>query len=182
MRVIETDLEGVLIVESNVYHDERGYFLESWNRQRYGQAGLDISFVQDNVSFSKKGVLRGLHFQVAPRAQGKLVSVLGGEVFDVAVDLRSKSPTFGRWVGTYLSEENRRQLYVPDGFAHGFAVTSQTALVSYKCTEVYSPEHEQSLIWNDPELGIEWPVSEPLLSVKDRAAPRLSELALAPRQ
>lgn len=182
MKVIETDLEGVLIVESSVHHDERGYFLESWNRERYGQAGLDISFVQDNVSFSEKGVLRGLHFQVAPRAQGKLVSVLEGEVFDVAVDLRSGNPNFGRWVGTYLSEENRRQLYVPEGFAHGFAVTSRTALVSYKCTKAYSPAHERSLVWNDPEIGIEWPISDPLLSVKDRAAPRLSELALPPEQ
>jgi len=180
MKVTETDLEGVLVFEPTIHRDKRGYFMESWNRERYAAAGLDISFVQDNVSFSKNAVLRGLHFQVPPRPQGKLVSVLSGEVFDVAVDLRSGAPTFGRWVGRYLSEENRRQLYVPVGFAHGFVVTSQTALVSYKCTEVYSPGHERSLAWDDPEVGIEWPVSEPLLSPKDQAAPRLHELALAP--
>ena len=178
MKATETPLEGVVIIEPDVYRDERGYFMETWNRERYAAVGLDVSFVQDNVSRSKNGVLRGMHFQVAPRGQGKLVSVLEGEIYDVAVDLRADSPTFARWFGTHLSGENRRQLYIPEGFAHGFVVTGETALVLYKCTEIYSPEHERSLAWDDPEIGIEWPVAEPLLSPKDRAAPRLSELAM----
>lgn len=180
MKVTRAPLDGVLIFEPAVFEDERGFFLESWNRERYAAAGLDVSFVQDNLSFSRKGVLRGLHFQLPPRAQGKLVSVLTGEVFDVAVDLRTGSPTFGRWFGTHLSAANRRQMYVPEGFAHGFQVTSDAAHFSYKCTDVYSPEHERTLRWNDPEIGIEWPIADPVLSPKDAPAPRLRELALAP--
>jgi len=180
MRVTDTGLGGVLVFEPKVHRDERGYFMETWNRERYAASGLDVSFVQDNISFSKNGVLRGLHFQIAPRTQGKLVSVLEGEIFDVAVDLRPDSPTFARWFGAYLSNDNRRQLYVPEGFAHGFVVTGETALVVYKCTDLYSPEHERSLAWDDPEVKIEWPVADPLLSPKDGAAPRLSELELSP--
>ena len=182
MKVTTTELEGVLVFEPEVYHDERGSFMETWNQDRYAALGLAPSFVQDNVSFSKNGVLRGLHFQVSPREQGKLVTVLDGEIFDVAVDLRVESPTFGRWFGAHLSEENRRQLYVPEGLAHGFVVTGESALVGYKCTDLYSPVHERSLAWNDPEVAIEWPVSEPLLSPKDRSAPHLRDLALAPRR
>lgn len=145
------------------------------NRKRYADAGLPADFVQDNVSFSARGVLRGLHFQ-NPNPQGKLVSVLQGEVFDVAVDVRVGSPTFGRWVGASLSADNRRQLYVPEDFAHGFVVTSETALFQYKCTGYYHPEAEGAVAWNDADVGIEWPIADPVLSAKDRAAPSLSAM------
>jgi dTDP-4-dehydrorhamnose 3,5-epimerase len=170
-----TALSGVLLLEPRVFRDSRGFFAETWHRERYAQLGIGAHFVQDNVSFSRRGVLRGLHYQ-NPSAQGKLVSVLQGEVFDVAVDLRRGSPTFARWVGIELSAENLRQLWIPEGFAHGFVVTSETALFSYKCTEFYRPEHERSLRWNDPEIGIEWPVPEPVLSPKDAEAPLLREV------
>ncbi len=175
MNVIETDLPGVLIVEPKVFGDERGFFMESWNGRRYEEAGLPGSFVQDNLSFSAHGVLRGLHFQ-NPQPQGKLVSVLQGEVFDVAVDIRIGSPTFGRWAGVTLSAENKRQFYVPPGFAHGFVVTSETALFFYKCTDYYAPSAEGVVLWNDPDIGIGWPVAEPVLSERDRAAPPLREM------
>jgi dTDP-4-dehydrorhamnose 3,5-epimerase len=149
--------------------------METWNRARYEEVGLPARFVQDNLSFSARGVLRGLHFQ-NPGAQGKLVSVLQGEVFDVAVDIRVGSPTYGRWVGTNLSAENKRQFYVPEGFAHGFVVTSDTALLHYKCTGYYHPEAEGSIIWNDEDIGVMWPVDAPVLSEKDRAAPPLREV------
>lgn len=167
-----TRLPGVLILEPAVYRDARGFFLETWNQARYAEAGLPERFVQDNLSFSSRGVLRGLHYQ-HPHAQGKLLSVLQGEVFDVAVDLRVGSPTFARWEGVTLSAANRRQLYVPEGFAHGFLVTSETALVSYKCTEYYQPRYEAGVWWDDPDLGIAWPLAAPTLSPKDQAAPRL---------
>ena len=179
MNVRETDLPGVLVVEPDVFGDERGFFLETWNRTRYENAGLPGNFVQDNLSFSSRGVLRGLHFQ-NPHPQGKLVHVLQGEVFDVAVDIRVGSPTFGRWVGVSLSSENKRQLWVPEGFAHGFVVTSETALFSYKCTDFYHREAEAGVLWNDPEIGINWPVEEPTLSDKDLAAPRLSKSEALP--
>jgi dTDP-4-dehydrorhamnose 3,5-epimerase len=172
MKVIPTSIPEVLIVEPRVFPDERGYFLETWNRQRYADAGIDVEFVQDNLSFSRRGVLRGLHYQ-NPGAQGKLVSVAQGEVFDVAVDLRTDSPTFGRWVGATLSHENQRRLWVPAGFAHGFVVTSDTAVFAYKCTDYYAPQHERSLLWNDPEIGIRWPVESPIVSAKDAEAPTL---------
>jgi dTDP-4-dehydrorhamnose 3,5-epimerase len=175
MNVIETDLPGVLIVEPNVFGDERGFFMESWNGRRYEEAGLPGRFVQDNLSYSARGVLRGLHFQ-NPRLQGKLVSVLQGEVFDVAVDIRVGSPTFGRWTGTALSAENRRQFYVPEGFAHGFLVTSEATLFFYKCTDYYAPSAEGAILWNDPDIGIEWPTDAPILSERDRTAPRLREV------
>ena len=174
MNITETELPGVLIVEPKVFGDERGFFMESYNAGRYAEAGLPESFVQDNLSFSRRGVLRGLHFQ-NPQPQGKLVSVLQGEVFDVAVDIRVGSPTFGRWTGVTLSAENKRQFYVPPDFAHGFVVTSDVALFYYKCTEYYAPASEGSVLWNDPEIGIEWPIESPTLSEKDRAAPTLRE-------
>jgi len=176
MNIIQTALTGVIIIEPKVFGDARGYFLETWNRPRYEAAGLPGGFIQDNLSLSSKGVLRGLHYQ-RPFAQGKLLSVLDGEIFDVAVDIRRGSPEFGRWVGVILSGANRRQLYVPPGFAHGFCVMSETALVTYKCTEVYHPEADRGVRWDDPAIGIDWPVAEPNISDKDRRAPLLSAIA-----
>jgi dTDP-4-dehydrorhamnose 3,5-epimerase len=158
-----------------VFHDSRGRFLELHHEERYAGAGVDARFVQDNVSVSKRHVLRGLHFQ-HPRAQGKLISVLEGEVFDVAVDVRRGSPTFARWVGFTLSGENAAQLWIPPGFAHGFVVTGEHALVAYKCTEPYVPAAEHTVRWDDPEIGIEWPVTEPELSLRDATAPTLAAL------
>jgi dTDP-4-dehydrorhamnose 3,5-epimerase len=175
MHVTPTALPSVLLIEPAVFGDARGYFFETYHRQRYSQSGMPREFVQDNVSRSARGILRGLHLQ-EPHAQGKLVQVLEGEVFDVAVDVRVGSPTFGKWAGERLSGENHRQLYIPEGFAHGFCVISESALLQYKCTELYHPETELSIAWNDPELGIEWPVVEPVLSAKDRAAKRLSDI------
>ena len=175
MNVIRCELEGLLVLEPQVFGDARGFFLETWNQRRYTEAGLAVPFVQDNLSFSRRGTLRGLHFQ-NPSPQGKLVSVLTGEVFDVAVDLRRRSPTFGQWLGTTLSEENRRQFYVPPGFAHGFVVVSETALFHYKCTEFYSPKDELTLRWDDPQVGIRWPVENPVLSPKDAKGLLLREL------
>lgn len=175
MEVIETKLPGVMIVEPNVFGDERGFFMETWNEARYKEAGLPYEFVQDNLSSSQHGVLRGLHFQ-NPSQQGKLVYVLQGEVFDVAVDIRAGSPHFGEWTGVTLSAENKRQFYVPEGFAHGFVVTSDLALFAYKCTDRYNGDAEGSVLWNDPGIGIEWPIEEPVLSGKDWEAPLLSEM------
>jgi len=175
MDVFETDLPGVRIIEPDVYSDDRGAFMETWSARAYGKHGLDVAFVQDNLSRSRRHVLRGLHFQ-NPRPQGKLISVLKGQVYDVVVDIRAQSETFGEWEGTVLSSDNARQLYVPEGFAHGFVVTSEEALFHYKCTDFYHPETEGVICWDDPELGIEWPVEEPILSDRDREAPRLSEL------
>ena len=175
MNVTTCDLQGLLIIEPEVFGDSRGYFMESWNRQRYREAGLNFDFVQDNFSLSRRGTLRGLHFQ-NPLAQGKLVSVLQGDVFDVGVDIRRVSPTFGRWFGMTLSGENKRQFYLPPGFAHGFLVLSEMALFHYKCTDYYSPQDEQGFRWDDPDVGIEWPVENPLLSKRDAAAPRLNAI------
>lgn len=175
MKIIETRLPGVLIVEPKVFGDARGYFMESFQAERYAAAGIAGPFVQDNLSFSRRGILRGLHLQ-NPRPQGKLVQVLQGEVFDVAVDVRVGSPTFGQWEGVILSAENARQYYVPPGFAHGFVVTSETALFAYKCTDYYMPQSEISLLWNDSDIGIEWPVTEPQLSVKDAAGLLLADI------
>ncbi|HMI91680.1 MAG TPA: dTDP-4-dehydrorhamnose 3,5-epimerase [Polyangiales bacterium] len=171
-----TKLPGLLILEPKVYSDPRGYFFESWSDRRYAEHGVPTSFVQDNVSRSTRGTLRGLHLQAPPMEQGKLVSVLDGEVFDVVVDVRPGSPSFGQWLGETLSASNARQLYVPPGFAHGFCVLSESALFAYKCTQYYSPQAERALRWNDPEIGIAWPLAEPLLSDKDAAAPSLREL------
>jgi len=175
VNVIKTDLPGALIIEPKVFGDARGFFMESWNAARYEEHGIPNHFVQDNLSYSACGVLRGLHFQ-NPNPQGKLVSVLEGEVFDVAVDIRVGSPTFGVWTGVTLSAENKHQFYVPPDFAHGFIVTSEAALFSYKCTDYYNPQADGSILWNDPEIGVEWPVEDPTLSEKDRAAPSLSEI------
>jgi dTDP-4-dehydrorhamnose 3,5-epimerase len=175
MNVIQTDLPGVLIIEPRVFGDARGFFMETWQQQRYAEAGIPERFVQDNLSFSRQGILRGLHYQ-HPQAQGKLVYVLQGEVYDVAVDIRVGSPHFGRWAGVTLSADNKRQFYVPPGFAHGFCVTSEMALFAYKCTEFYNPALEGSVRWDDPELGINWPSPEPLLSDKDREAPLLKDV------
>jgi dTDP-4-dehydrorhamnose 3,5-epimerase len=175
MNVITCDIPGLLVIEPKVFGDARGFFMETWNRQRYAAAGLDWDFVQDNVSLSRHGILRGLHFQ-NPAGQGKLVYVLQGEVYDVAVDLRKSSPTFGRSYGLMLSAENKRQFFVPPGFAHGFAVLSETALFVYKCTSLYAPQNELTLAWNDPELGINWPLEAPVLSEKDARGLRLRDI------
>ena len=175
MQVERTKLEGVLLVTPKVFGDDRGFFMETYNQGIAADLGLPTSFVQDNHSKSSKGVLRGLHYQY-PKWQGKLVRVVQGEIFDVAVDIRAGSPTFGEWVGYLLNQENKQQLYVPEGFAHGFVVTSDTAEVVYKCTDMYAPEQEGSLLWNDPAIGIEWPVDEPLLSAKDKVGTLLADL------
>jgi len=180
VEVIKTSLEGVVIIEPKVFGDERGFFLETFQADRYrDQAGIDLPFVQDNHSRSAKGVLRGLHFQKT-KPQGKLVRVVRGEVFDVAVDIRRGSPTFGQWEGVILSEENKRQFWVPPGYAHGFVVLSDVADFEYKCTDYYDPSDEGSLAWNDPDVGITWPLdkldSDPQLSAKDMDAGSLASL------
>ena len=174
MNVLRCPLEGLLVLEPQVFGDARGFFMETWNRARYRDAGLDVDFVQDNISFSRRGILRGLHFQ-NPKSQGKLLQVLLGEVFDVAVDVRRSSPSFGKWHGVTLSSENKRQFYVPPGFAHGFAVVSETALFHYKCTDFYSPKDEVTIRWDDPDIDVKWPVNEPILSHRDAQAVRLRE-------
>jgi dTDP-4-dehydrorhamnose 3,5-epimerase len=179
VKVVATELPGVLLVEPRVFGDARGFFFETFHAERYAAAGIPGPFVQDNLSRSGRGTLRGLHFQ-EPRAQGKLVQVLQGAVWDVAVDVRKGSPHFGRWVGMELSEENRRQLWIPPGFAHGFCVLSDSADFLYKCTEFYAPEVERAVRWDDPALGIHWPVAEPVLSAKDSAAPLLADAPVLP--
>lgn len=176
MKVEETELPGVLVIEPEVFADERGHFLEIYRSDRYRALGLPDLSAQDNVSFSRRGVLRGLHLQ-HPRGQAKLCHVLQGEVFDVAVDLRRSSSHFGKWMGLRLSAEGHRQLFVPAGFAHGFCVLSETALFSYRCSEPYVREQELAIRWNDPQLAIRWPVREPLLSPRDATAPLLAEIA-----
>ncbi len=174
MTFIELSIPGVIVVEPVVHGDERGFFMETFRESLFREAGIDGPFVQDNHSRSGKGVLRGLHVQ-NPFAQGKLVRVIVGEVFDVAVDVRPGSPTFGRWEGEVLSADNRRMLWIPPGFAHGFCVLSEQAEFVYKCTEYYHPEAEQSILWNDPRIGILWPIAEPLLSERDRRGMSLDE-------
>jgi dTDP-4-dehydrorhamnose 3,5-epimerase len=175
LKVIETRLPGVLILEPKVFGDERGFFVETFQVERYRAAGISLPFVQDNHSRSSRGVLRGLHAQ-KPHAQGKLVRVATGTVFDVAVDIDPSSDTFGQWVGVELSDTNQRQLWIPPGYAHGFQVVSERADFEYKCTDTYHPEAEIGVIWDDPDLGIEWPVPDPQLSPKDRKLPRLAEI------
>jgi len=175
VKVIETTLPGVLILEPKVFPDGRGYFLETWSKKRYEEVGIKDEFVQDNVSVSGKGVLRGLHFQY-PQSQGKLVQVLSGEAFDVAVDIRTGSPTFGQWTLAILSEANHRQIYIPPGFAHGFCVLSESAAFSYKCTDYYNASTEGGIIFNDPDIDIDWPVKEPAMSEKDSKYPRLKDI------
>jgi dTDP-4-dehydrorhamnose 3,5-epimerase len=175
MKVHKTQLPGVLLIEPRIFKDERGFFMESWHLSRYEALGIDSRFAQDNVSLSNRGVLRGLHYQ-NPKAQGKLAWVLEGEVFDVAVDVRKGSPTFGKWQGFQLSSENNHQLWIPPGFAHGFCVTSERALFSYKCSESYSPQDEMSVLYNDPEIGIQWPDLKFSLSEKDVKAAKLKDI------
>jgi len=181
MKVISTHIEGLLVIEPNVFGDDRGFFYESFNAKRFAElTGVEAEFVQDNHSRSAKNVLRGLHYQIE-QAQGKLVRVTTGSVFDVAVDLRKSSPTFGKWYGLELSAENKRQLWIPAGFGHGFVVTSDVAEFLYKTTDYYAPQHERSIIWNDPDIGIEWPLAaEPLLSGKDQKGVRLAEAEVFP--
>lgn len=175
MRILETGLDGVVIIEPRVHGDDRGYFLESWKASVYGAHDLPASFAQANVSRSAKGVLRGLHYQYQ-RPQGKLVSVMVGRIFDVAVDIRPGSASFGHWAGSELSADNHRQMYVPEGFAHGFLVLSDYALFHYHCTAEYSPEHDAAIAWDDPEIGIKWPCRPQTISGKDRLAPQLQDV------
>ena len=175
MKVLATDLPGVLLIEPDVYRDPRGFFLETYHQMKYAEAGIPGPLVQDNHSFSLRSTLRGLHAQ-GRRPQGKLVRAVEGEMFDVAVDIRRGSPTFGRWVGFVLSGENFRQLWIPAGFAHGFCVLSERVHVEYKCSDYYDPGHEIGIAWNDPQVGIRWPIERPVLSAKDAAAPRLAEI------
>jgi dTDP-4-dehydrorhamnose 3,5-epimerase len=179
MNVIPTALKEVLIVEPDVYADKRGFFMETYHQDRYRKAGMPQVFVQDNLSFSVKGALRGLHYQIS-RPQAKLVQVVSGDIFDVAVDIRKGSPTFGQWAGVILSSETKRQLFVPEGFAHGFCVLSETALFLYKCSDLYAQGGEGGILWSDPAIGIEWPITDPIISDKDSRLPCLS--ALLPHQ
>ena len=176
MKVRETEIPGVLLVEPTVYRDERGFLLETWNEARYREHGIDVPFVQDNHAGSTAPALRGLHLQAEPSLQAKLVRAVEGEVWDVAVDVRVGSPTFGRYVGVTLSSENLRQLFIPAGFAHGYCVASERAQVEYKISAPHAPECELAIAWNDPEIAIPWPVRAPLLSERDRTAPTLAEV------
>lgn len=177
MKFTPTRIEDVLLIEPKVFEDARGFFMETYVADRFREHGIDVEFVQDNHAASSKGVLRGMHYQIR-HGQAKLVRVVQGEVFDVAVDVRPGSRTFGHWVGYNLSADNKRQLYVPAGFAHGYCVLSDTAEFIYKCSDYYHPEDEGGLIWNDPDVGIEWPVTDPILSQKDTNHPRLKDIRL----
>lgn len=175
MEIIKTEISDLLIIKPRVFEDDRGYFYESFNQEEYAQRGVNLEFVQDNQSRSKRGVLRGLHFQKPPFAQGKLVRVLQGCVFDVAVDIRKNSPTFGQWHAVILSEDNKLQYWIPPGFAHGFLTLENDTIFSYKCTAPYNKESEGSIRWNDPQLAITWSYYDPILSEKDKIAPLFSE-------
>ncbi len=177
MEVIKTEIEGLLIIKPKVFGDERGYFFESYNEQSYKLAGIDFNFVQDNISKSKKGTIRGLHYQIGDKAQGKLCKVIYGKVLDVAVDIRFGSPTFGKYFSSELSEENHTQLWIPLGFAHGFSVLSDEAIFAYKCTAAYSKEHERAIIFNDHDLNINWKVDNPIVSEKDLKAPSFKDIS-----
>lgn len=174
MEVVSTPIDGVLLIKPDVFRDPRGFFVETWQQKRYEEAGIRLPFVQDNHSRSVRGVLRGIHFQIA-HPQGKLISVSVGRVYDVAVDLRPDSPSFGQWYGAELTADNQHQLWIAPGLAHGFCVLSDAAHFHYKCTEYYTPGDEGAIVWNDPDLAIPWPVREPILSAKDAAAPTLKE-------
>lgn len=176
MKVIETNIPGLLIIEPNVFGDERGYFFESFNSEVFMKAGLEANFMQDNESKSAKGVLRGLHFQEPPYEQGKLVRVARGGVIDVSVDIRKESPTYGQWEAIELTEENKRMIWIPPGFAHGFVTLREDTIFIYKCTNVYHRESENSIYWNDPGLNIDWGVENPTVSEKDKNAPSFEEL------
>ena len=177
MEFLGTELPGVTLIRPTVHSDDRGYFMETWQARLFREAGIDADFVQDNFSLSEKGTLRGLHYQIE-QPQGKLVRVVSGEVFDVAVDVRKSSATFGQWAGHILSEENKHQAWIPPGFAHGFLVLSDKVRFEYKCTDYYAPEHDRCIRWNDPDIGIDWPLpagNQPVLSDKDAAAPFLKD-------
>jgi dTDP-4-dehydrorhamnose 3,5-epimerase len=178
MKIHPTRLEGVVIVEPKVFTDPRGFFFETYQAIRYRENGIDCQFVQDNLSYSVKNTLRGLHYQ-HPHGQAKLVSVIKGEVFDVAVDIRRGSPNFGKWFGVTLSAENHRQMLIPEGFAHGFCVLSDDAVFSYKCSDFYTPEAERGIVWNDAQIGIEWPIKDPILSDKDGNYPSLKDVPVS---
>ena len=175
MKIITTSIEGILIIEPKTFEDNRGFFMETYNQKRYNASGINATFVQDNLSYSLKNTLRGLHFQIK-HPQAKLIQVISGEIFDVAVDLRSGSATFGKWTGIHLSDENKRQMFIPEGFAHGFCVLSEFALFYYKCSDFYAPEDEGGIIWSDPDIGVEWPVENPIISEKDNQFQKLSGL------
>lgn len=177
MQVEDTPLPGVKLLTPRVFGDDRGFFMETFNQRAAAAAGMPTRWVQDNHSYSQYGVLRGLHYQY-PTWQGKLVRVVQGEIFDVAVDIRADSATFGQWFGAWLSGENKKQMFVPDGFAHGFCVTSRDAHVLYKCTTLYEPEEDAGVLWNDPDIGVQWPLDEPIISTKDQNAPRLQDIRL----
>lgn len=182
MNIIETAIPDVKIIEPKVFGDHRGFFMETWNQKVFQDAGINAEFVQDNHSKSAHGILRGLHYQLQ-QTQGKLVRVTAGEVFDVVVDIRRSSPTFGKWVGVLLNDENKRMMWIPPGFAHGFYVTSRSAEFLYKCTDFWAPQYERSLLWNDPQLNIPWPLvdqQEPILSEKDKNGALLSEAEVFP--
>jgi dTDP-4-dehydrorhamnose 3,5-epimerase len=176
MEIVETKLKGVLVLKPKVFEDARGHFFESYNEKLFEAAGLKLNFVQDNQSLSQKGVLRGLHFQNPPHAQGKLVRVITGAVFDVAVDIRKNSPTYGQWFGQELSAANHWMMYIPEGFAHGFATLEDNTIFAYKCTNFYNKPSEDCLLWSDPEIGIDWKIKDPLLSEKDLQGKKLKDL------
>jgi dTDP-4-dehydrorhamnose 3,5-epimerase len=175
MKIVTTSIEGIFIIEPKVFNDSRGFFMETYNRNKYIKAGIDTVFVQDNLSYSVKDTVRGLHFQIK-NPQAKLIQVITGEIFDVAVDIREGSATFGKWTGFHLSDRNKRQLFVPKGFAHGFCVLSETAHFLYKCSDFYAPDDEGGIIWSDPAIGIDWPVENPIISEKDKQYSNLSYL------
>lgn len=175
MEVVETKLKGVLVLKPKIFEDARGHFFESYNKTLFENAGLNLNFVQDNQSLSQKGVLRGLHFQNPPHAQGKLVRVITGAVFDVAVDIRKGSPTYGHWFGQELNDKNKWMMYIPEGFAHGFATLENNTIFAYKCTNYYNKPSEDCLLWNDPDIGISWGLSDPLLSEKDLQGKRIKD-------
>lgn len=171
MELIKTSIDGLLIIKPDVFKDDRGYFFESYNKERFAKTGLNMDFIQDNESKSDKGVLRGLHFQKPPFAQGKLVRVIKGSVMDVAVDLRKDSPTYGKWESVVLTEDNKLQFWIPEGFAHGFVALEDNTIFNYKCTNVYNKESEGSILWNDPDININWNIDNPILSEKDKISP-----------
>jgi dTDP-4-dehydrorhamnose 3,5-epimerase len=175
MKISKTTLDGVLIVEPDCFEDVRGAFMETYHEQRYSNSGISPVFVQDNLSYSVHGTLRGLHYQF-DNVQAKLVQVIDGEIYDVAVDVRYGSPTFGQWIGVYLSSDNKKQLFIPEGFAHGFCVTSDRVIFMYKCSDFYTPESEGGILWSDPELSIDWPIATPILSEKDQKNPLLNDI------
>jgi dTDP-4-dehydrorhamnose 3,5-epimerase len=176
MNCITTDFDGAWLIEPRVFSDVRGWFFECWNQREFAESGLDAVFVQDNHSRSRRHTVRGLHYQAPPHAQAKLVRVVAGEIYDVIVDIRHGSPTYGEWQAFILSDENRRMLYIPTGFAHGFAVLSEQAEVVYKCSDFYAPDAGRGILWNDPELDIDWPVADPVLSEQDSNHPTLADI------